>query len=285
MKPEYPHLQDLGRWIEERELIRLKRREGQEKPWSDDKVFQTTYFCNVKRNDDPGTQVVLDMLRPHPTHPLCYLNAIMYRCINRREVVPEIPFIETWDRVNVLADLQEIRVEFDTFWGSAYIFSTAGQKMDKLEYLVNVVLTDAYRHMERFSGTMPNLCWAWGDGLQRIHGISSFMAGQVVADLKNTPGHPLWASDDHAFFVVPGPGSLRGLSWVMYGSATRPTHIRSEKAWFNEAFPIVRDWVWRNTSVQNLDAQDIQNCLCEFDKYMRVSTGAGASKRSYNGNK
>jgi hypothetical protein len=31
----------------------------------------------------------------------------------------------------------------------------------------------------------------------------------------------------------------------------------------------------------NLHAQDIQNCLCEFDKYMRVKLGQGTPKQLY----
>ena len=31
------------------------------------------------------------------------------------------------------------------------------------------------------------------------------------------------------------------------------------------------------------DMQDLQNCLCEFDKYMRILHGTGRSKRGYPG--
>ena len=34
---------------------------------------------------------------------------------------------------------------------------------------------------------------------------------------------------------------------------------------------------------ENFEMQDLQNCFCEFDKYMRILNGTGRSKRSYNG--
>ena len=38
-----------------------------------------------------------------------------------------------------------------------------------------------------------------------------------------------------------------------------------------------------NTEIPKFNNQDLQNSLCEFDKYMRILNGTGRSKRSYNG--
>ena len=53
MKPEH-----LAYWIEERERIRELKEAGAPKPWSEDAIFQTTYFCNVRREDDKVTKWV-----------------------------------------------------------------------------------------------------------------------------------------------------------------------------------------------------------------------------------
>ena len=39
-------------WIKERESVRIKKESGLPKPWSDDPIFQTYKFCNVRREDD-----------------------------------------------------------------------------------------------------------------------------------------------------------------------------------------------------------------------------------------
>ena len=35
--------------------------------------------------------------------------------------------------------------------------------------------------------------------------------------------------------------------------------------------------------VDILSMQNLQNCFCEYDKFMRVTEGTGRSKRKYNG--
>ena len=45
----------LVHWITERWSILKKREAGQSKPWTEDKVLQSEYFCNVNREDDKVT--------------------------------------------------------------------------------------------------------------------------------------------------------------------------------------------------------------------------------------
>jgi hypothetical protein len=123
-------------------------------------------------------------------------------------------------------------------------------------------------------------CGLAAQALQEIEGVGSFLAGQIVADLKNTKGHALWSSKDRSTFVVPGPGSIRGLSWIFLGGPKGVT-----EATFHHYFNNLRQWVddhWP-PGVEPVDNQDLQNCLCEYDKYCRVATETGKSKRNYNG--
>jgi hypothetical protein len=109
-----------------------------------------------------------------------------------------------------------------------------------------------------------------------LEGFASFMAGQVVADLKNTKGHPLSKAEDWWTFSAPGPGSLRGLKWY-FDREWKINHATYEDAMANVMYEIQDDLPYK------ICMQDLQNCMCEFDKYMRVKTGKGRSKRSYNG--
>jgi hypothetical protein len=110
----------------------------------------------------------------------------------------------------------------------------------------------------------------------RITGLGSFLAAQVIADLKNTLNHPLNAAVDWYDWAAPGPGSLRGIEWAL-GRRVTPSNFLAEATQLRELiYPKLRD-------IYELHMQDFQNCLCEFDKYMRVSTGSGVSKRRYHG--
>jgi hypothetical protein len=102
------------------------------------------------------------------------------------------------------------------------------------------------------------------------------MAGQIIADLKHTP--LLQNAKDWKTWAVPGPGSKRGLNRVLGHD------IRAN--WPNSAFL----YALRDLSITiqpklriplSLDMQNLQNCLCEFDKWCRAKDGSGKPKQRY----
>jgi hypothetical protein len=163
-------------------------------------------------------------------------------------------------------------------WGSAYIVSTNGRAMPKHEYIAGL-LEQAF---EQFAGgvgaNVPPTLAGWHKAIQALPGMGSFMAAQVVADLKNTKGHPLADAEDWSTWASHGPGSLRGLSWFHEEKITPKT--------FMDALTSARQWCYNNGHQQHIGHlcnQNLQNCFCEYSKYMKVSTGTGRSKRKYNG--
>lgn len=273
-------------WIRERESIRRKKEAGEPPPWSDDPVFQTTYFCNVRREDDKVTKWIRNSYSDMVYSRTYEYNIILARMLNRIETLEAVGYQHTFD-TKALADvLYDLARNGKTVWGNAYIITTHGIPMGKLQYLTDNVLGSARDALE---GVQREGVGAWhGRQLQTAHrflegieGLGSFLAAQVVADLKNTEGHPLSSAPDWWSFVAHGPGSLRGLSWFHYGEIGRVT-----PATFLVHFNDVVEFFDKNVQdsvIPNICNQDLQNCLCEFDKYMRVSTGSGRSKRSYNG--
>ena len=79
------------------------------------------------------------------------------------------------------------------------------------------------------------------------------------------------------YFSAPGPGSLRGLSWYFN------KHITNSM--YQEAIVEVKSYIENRLGgdYYTMCMQDMQNCMCEFDKYCRVLTGTGRSKRKYAG--
>lgn len=172
-----------------------------------------------------------------------------------------VPFVynSLWER------LDGRRKERYKIWGNAYVITTCGVPMDKLDYCLSL-LSDVYK-MDFSRITTCEGMWAL---LQKVNGLGSFLAAQVVADLKNTPAHFLYGAPDWHTFSAHGPGSLRGLEWFF------ETKVRLGDYQFlmSEARRILE---WEG------DMQDLQNCFCEFDKYCRVAYGTGRSKRAYAG--
>lgn len=268
-------------WIQERHDILTKRMAGQPKPWSKDPVFQNTYFCNVRREDDKVTQFIRKFYSPHVEDRMFEYNIIFSRFINWPPTIEVIKYMQDHDPEWLLNYL-DCLASNGKIWGNAYVITTHGIPMPKAAYLCRNVLGGVYRGLDalRKACRGPSLALA-AEALEGFEGVGPFLAGQVVADLKNTPGHPLASADDWWEFVMPGPGSIRGASWVLYGKSEGVTYST-----FQRAFQEIREYVdhkWVPEMGVVLHSQDLQNCLCEFDKYCRVTTGSGRSKRGYAG--
>ena len=158
-------------------------------------------------------------------------------------------------------------------WNGAYIVSTNGKKLDKLTHCFNL-----FKGIDRPVHITED-CYSLKEAHKRlmtIDGLASFLAGQVVADLKNTEGHPLQDADDWWDFSAPGPGSLRGLTWFFEEKVT----AKNYNIKINEASEIL-DFELPTTILNKLCFQNLQNCFCEYDKFMRVTNKTGKSKRKY----
>lgn len=270
------HLIDtLAYWIEERERVRRLKEGGALPPWSKDPVFQTVYFCNIHREDDKTTRWIRQNWS-YPEHSDFEFAMCLARLLNWPPSLEMIGFPSAWgwDLHEAVDKLRNASDHGTKIWGNAYVVTTHGRPMSKLDYLEEVcnnLLSAPLQKEVRKRKTLEDA----HSYLLEFEGFGSFMAAQVVADLKNTEGHPLQFAEDWWNWSAPGPGSMRGLQWV-YGRRVRVSE-------YHELMKDLHVAVEEKVYPIHMCEQDLQNCLCEFDKYMRVKTGAGRSKRKYNG--
>lgn len=238
-------------------------------------VFRRTYFCNVHREDDRVTRWIRENYTPDTFGDFYEVAIVAARLFNWPETLEKIkfslvpsPHMKLWA---ILTELQESKVKI---WGGAYLITTHGRKMSKIDYCVELLqkiidITPVHMAAPTCEGY-----WHW---FKRVDGLGSFLSAQIVADLKNTKSHPLEAAPDWMYFSAPGPGSLRGLSWFHKRKIT-PTN-------YEEAITEVRSYIENRLGEPyfTMCMQDLQNCMCEYDKYCRVLTGTGRSKRHYAG--
>lgn len=269
---------ELAYWITEREKIRLAKLRGLPKPWSEDPVFQSVYFTNVNRENDKVTKFIREWAGYADDHT--EFNMVMARFINWPDTLRTIGYQKEWNPELITRVMESLSASGIKVWGSAYIITTHGLKMGKVPYLVRNVLEPTWealgggRWRGRYPSRPPTLRAAHA-ALMRLEGLGSFLAAQVVADLKNTKGHPLTEATDWNTWAAPGPGSLRGLQW--YYPDERVTLGNFERL-ITLAYDELYEFLPVGTCMQ-----DLQNCFCEFDKYMRVKSGTGRSKRNYDG--
>lgn len=272
---------DLAYWINERELMRIHKDSGMEPPWSQNFVMSQVRYCNVRREDDLATRWIKKNWRdPNADSPLLTLGMATARMINWPPTLNVIMFpsenFTGWAE-SAKKQIRAGQADMHKMWTSAYTISTCGRAMRKEDYVLDHVLAQVAAMSWDFSG--DNL----EDGyqkLRRVDGLGSFLAAQVVADLKNTPGHPLADAEDFWSWSAPGPGSVRGLQAFYRGlwrgrpiTASLYPHIVREC--YDLTTPLLANYVGR------LHMQDFQNCLCEFSKYIRMKEGDGRARNSY----
>ena len=261
-------------WIKERDNIRTCKEMGLPKPWTKDDIFLDYKFCNVKREDDKVTRWLhSNWLQPYAAHPNIAPALCLARLFNWPETLETIGFPETWDPEYVRRTLKQRRAEKNKIFTGAYLVSTCGRPMDKIDYAIDIVLTPVF---DRLRGPKK------GDSLESYwlelttyQGFASFMAGQVVADLKFID--PLRDAYDWETWAPLGPGSIRGLN-RMFG---RNVSAIIKQAQGLKEMREIQSLIYKKLGMR-LALHNVQNCHCEFDKYMRLKNG-GQVRSSYPG--
>jgi hypothetical protein len=270
----------LLKWIKERQRIYELRSIGKAAPWTKDPILQANKFCNVYREQDKTTVWIKDNWRdPHCKHPDLWFAMVVARLFNKPDTLRAIGIPLPWHAHKTTLTLHELR-EHGAIFSGAYIVSTNGISMDKVDYLVERVLTPLWEARKSIRPRTDDTLQSFYERLVAFNGIGTFIGAQVVADMKYTPQFS--ACVDWWSFAASGPGSRRGLNRVCQRD---PTTAWTEKVWWGTLQELrisVMDDV-AAAGLAPLHSQDLQNCLCEFDKYERVRLGQGRMKATYKG--
>jgi len=258
-------LENFYRFVVERECIRLRREQSKEGPWTHDPILAKGHFCNVRRADDRVTKWIGEHLLRHKKWFWC----CVARWINEPRTLEEI-FIQhgPWNPVEAKRRMKRINKERNVF-RAAYIITgaIAPKGTSKIDGVVDYVLTPLWK-------TPPiifpeSIEKSWLNLMQRA-GMGSFMAGQIVADWQT---FGVIDGEDAYEWAPLGPGSNRGLRYIFDKKDGK--YSQKEAV---ELFKICAQTLSGNKHLRSLDLtlHDVQNCLCEFSKYVK-----GGSKRKF----
>lgn len=267
---------ELCKFIKEREAIRVKKERGDAQPWTKDPILATYRFCNVHREHDRVSRWICDKWRePNAGLADLWFAMVVARLLNLPDSLAVVGLPLPWKPMKFAKILSERKAKGLKNFNGAYIVSTNGRAMDKVEYLTLRVLEPLWAARKHIRPTKGDTLEEFHMRLMKFDGMGSFMAAQVVADMKYVP--PLLDAPDWQTFAAPGPGSRRGLNRVM----ERPV----EQAWPGKSWHVALGELHMAVGALlpdlELHAQDLQNCLCEFDKYERVRLGEGTPKQLY----
>jgi hypothetical protein len=279
--------------VHERESIRLKRAAGVPAPWTTDPILAKYRFCNVRRRDDRvSAWLIANVLTPANMKKAGLANFLMFsawcRLVNWPPTIKSVMDAKLfpsktmdWKKIGQLTDRIARKGKA---WTGAYMIRAPKKKgAKKGRYVAEVVIG---RNLKKlipallglFKSDNASYYGAW-TMLSDVDGFGSFYAGQIAGDWTYTP--LLSGAPDLKTFAPMGPGSIRGFNRVM---GIKPiTKKPPEELWLSKLQE------WRAAIVdrlgggvyEGLTALDVQNCLCEGDKWLRVKNEEGRPRANY----
>lgn len=288
-KPGKACLDDVLYWVWERENIRMMKLSDEPREmWTSDPILSKYRFCNVRRRDDRMTQWIMNNLlddeRLGGEDDMWFVASIA-RYVNwppslaALKVNGAIPEDATkFDPdvfVSVMDDLKERGLKV---WGSAFMLypgrETGSSKSETVAYRFLLPLaTDAANIRESLS---ENSVEAFVRELTKYWGWSTFMAGQVAADMTYYP-QELGEAEDLYDWAPIGPGSSRGLNRLL-GHSLNATWKQED---FNAELKKVWTEIQEQIELDHFTLHDAQNCMCEMDKYWRALNNEGVPRIIY----
>ena len=268
------YLDDLLFWVAERERIRLAKEEGFPRPWTQDPVMNHYRFCNVDRCNDRVTQWIhTNWMYPNDGAPSLPFAMGVARMVNLPETLESLGYPDKWDPDHFISVLAGRKLSGKKVWTSAYMitggYSAGGESK---EVIIARVLTKLHDQLER-----NPVCS--GDTLEsaavklRVPGIGTFLSAQIIADLKYS--RVLKGAKDWLYWCSPGPGSTMGLNFLHERQELTPIIDAQFVKEVNEVRELLRH------AGTDLDSQNVQNCLCEFSKYVRAKHFGKRLKSGY----
>lgn len=281
---QQPDYAPLFHWVREREATRRRKDSAAPQPWSIDPIIAKYRFCNVRREDDRVTVWIRKNIRERfAGRARLWLMLCIARQINWPPTLAELILREAWPGTNgdwlarMAFEMRDLERHGRKVYTGAYTITAPPQKgASKIDFTCNTVIGQLWRDRDVFAshfGTRQSI-QATHDKLTRYTAWGAFMAYQAIGDMIFTP--LLADAPDREMWCAAGPGTIRGLN-RLYGRpvkfALSQEQARSE---IRKLFKVIEP----ETGV-HVEFNDVPNCLCETDKYLRVKNGEGEPRALY----
>jgi 5-hmdU DNA kinase, helical domain len=267
----------------ERYLIYKKRNAGLPKPWTTDPILLEWRFCNVYRECDTVTRWIAENWRDrHHDDPHLWFAICVARFVNWPDTLAELGYPVPWKASKFLKVMERRRKAGEKVYSGAYMIRSDKEftGIPKAQYQAEQFFNPLWRDRSKLRPMPGDTCGSYHVLLSKYYGFGSFMAAQIVADMKYAP--PLCYAFDWATFAASGPGSKRGLNRVL---DRPPKEAWGEYEWRAELINLrARLLPWfSDVGMPEPHAQDVQNILCEWDKFQRIKLGEGRPRARYDG--
>ena len=294
-------------YIKERYKIH-KRKDLKHKPypWTEDEILRIYRFTNVRREHDKETRWLIENIAHNTelTYENKILNCVLFRLYNNHKTSEFIGQPINFNLKSWYKGYKQLYNKFQQeklhnpdrkFFTSA--FYTSGLKKhaklytpEEYEDCVEIRIIFLMQYLIE-SGFIPRLKRAKSQRhayriIKNNEGIGDFLAYQIFVDLTYIPEFPYSENE----FTSSGIGCERGLEYVFKNK----DHLSSEACifWIRDNWDrLVSEYKipWDAHRLfsdlpdydQCMNVMSLENCFCEFSKYMRALTGTGRPRVKY----
>lgn len=271
-------------FVWEREAIRIARENGFEKPWTIDPILTKYKFCNVRRRDDRVTKWLMSNVydKMLPDDDMWFAAAIC-RLINWPPTLHEL---NVWNLIPSLAEefntdkfVSVIEEQIDqgkkAYSGAYMTYPGRETGSTKSKFIATKILEPLIELAPDIRETVKS---GYLEDVVNImassFGLNTFLAGQVAADLSY---YGMSEAYDLYTFAPLGPGSQEGLNYLL----DKKKGTQWKQAEFNRVLIVANNRIKSECGIMDLTLHDVQNCFCEFGKYIRTVAGGGKPRSIY----
>ena len=296
-----------------RDRYRIHKRKdvkGLPKPWTNNPIMQQYKFTNVRREHDKQTRHLLKSIVHNNKLTLedKIVNCFLFRAWNNYDTfhdfglpAPSRLLYNPSFKESIRPRYQHLStVAVDRLWfSSAYNQGGTKQawrylKKDKtpLEkdiplrpFHIGVWLSEQNIANRLLHSKNQQECF---EIIKEVRGFADFLAYQVFVDLTYIPEFPYSENE----FVVAGSGCKSGLNWLFINK----DGMTDEEClfWLRDNWSVLCyrcNIPWNSDKLFSdlpeydrcMNVMSLENCFCEFSKYMRAKTGQGRPRVTYKG--
>lgn len=297
---------ELVQMIKDRYRIHKRKDvQGKPKPWTNNPILQQYKFTNVRREHDRETKWLIDnVILTNISYSDKILNCILFRLFNTHktsEIIHQpIKFAELHKNPDVYKeDLAKAKASGQKLFTSAFYTTGARQGVQKHLQAHGVESDFSGNDILRFvdnlyqDGVVKRIKFAENqqevfEALNSYMGIGPFLAYQMFVDLTYIPEFPFSENE----FTVAGPGCRKGLDILFLnrdGLSYEECLFWLRDNWDTMVKLVGIKWnadkLFSDLPIYDrcMNVMSLENCFCEFSKYMRAKTGQGRPKVKYQG--
>jgi putative DNA primase/helicase len=267
-------------YVTERWAIHQRRAAEQPKPWTDDPILGNRFCNNFRELDRTTIEITRIAIEPNRGNPDLWFIVLAARLHNEPDCVAELisadcltPFDH--ERYRAVLEARAAR-DAKNYRTDAYRALIPPAGMTGPEFHALVALPAIWRMREELRPRVGDTLETFSERLRDCEGIGSFFAGQIAADMKHADA-VLREATDWWTYAVPGPGSEPGLNRIR---DRKPKASWPEWQWKLEVDRLAETMapIFEAAGMPRVDRQNLQNMLCEFNKYEKLRVGEGRPK-------